>query len=95
MKKRKEKRKYVARPGIEPRTPDLRVRCPTDSATRAGLEGKAKGRGKGKGKRSKEEMEARPCMRVDWLVAFGLTALSDSSNSIYIKPSPEEREKEM
>ena len=23
----KEKRKYVARPGIEPRTPDLRVRC--------------------------------------------------------------------
>ena len=29
-KKRKEKRKYVARPGIEPRTPDLRVRCPTD-----------------------------------------------------------------
>ena len=30
MKKRKEKRKYVARPGIEPRTPDLRVRCPTD-----------------------------------------------------------------
>ena len=34
-------------------------------------------------------------MRVDWLVAFGLTALSDSSNSIYIKPSPEEREKEM
>ena len=34
MKKRKEKRKYVARPGIEPRTPDLRVRCPTDCATR-------------------------------------------------------------
>ena len=32
-KKRKEKRKYVARPGIEPRTPDLRVRCPTDCAT--------------------------------------------------------------
>ena len=30
---RKEKRKYVARPGIEPRTPDLRVRCPTDYAT--------------------------------------------------------------
>ena len=30
LKKRKEKRKYVARPGIEPRTPDLRVRCPTD-----------------------------------------------------------------
>ena len=26
LKKRKEKRKYVARPGIEPRTPDLRVR---------------------------------------------------------------------
>ena len=24
MKKRKKKRKYVARPGIEPRTPDLR-----------------------------------------------------------------------
>ena len=36
MKKRKEKRKYVARPGIEPRTPDLRVRCPTDCATRPG-----------------------------------------------------------
>ena len=31
VKKRKEKRKYVARPGIEPRTPDLRVRCPTDA----------------------------------------------------------------
>ena len=31
-----EKRKYVARPGIEPRTPDLRVRCPTDCATRPG-----------------------------------------------------------
>ena len=27
---------YVARPGIEPRTPDLRVRCPTDCATRPG-----------------------------------------------------------
>ena len=24
-------RKYVARPGIEPRTSDVRVRCPTDS----------------------------------------------------------------
>ena len=36
MKKRKEKRKYVARPGFEPRTPDLRVRCPTDCATRPG-----------------------------------------------------------
>ena len=35
--KRKEKQKYVARPGIEPRTPDLRVRCPTDCATRPGL----------------------------------------------------------
>ena len=34
LKKRKEKRKYVARPGIKPRTPDLRVRCPTDCATR-------------------------------------------------------------
>ena len=31
-----EKRKYVARPGIEPRTPDLRVGCPTDCATRPG-----------------------------------------------------------
>ena len=30
---RKEKRKYVARPGIEPRTCDLRYRCPTDWAT--------------------------------------------------------------
>ena len=38
VKKRKEKRKYVARPGIEPRTPDLRVRCPTDCATRPGHE---------------------------------------------------------
>ena len=37
MKKRKEKRKYVARPGIEPRTPDLRVRCLTDCATRPGM----------------------------------------------------------
>ena len=36
LKKRKEKQKYVARPGIEPRTPDLRVRCPTDCATRPG-----------------------------------------------------------
>ena len=31
-----EKRKYVARPGIKPRTLDLRVRCPTDCATRPG-----------------------------------------------------------
>ena len=36
LNQRKEKRKYVARPGIEPRTPDLRVRCPTDCATRPG-----------------------------------------------------------
>ena len=36
-KKRKEKRKYVARPGIEARTPDLRVRSPTDCATRPGV----------------------------------------------------------
>ena len=35
LKKRKEKRKYVARSGIERRTPDLRVRCPTDCATRS------------------------------------------------------------
>ena len=27
---------YVARPGSEPRTPDLRVRCPTDCATLPG-----------------------------------------------------------
>ena len=33
----KEKQKYVARPGIEPRTSVLRVRCPTDCATRPGL----------------------------------------------------------
>ena len=26
----------MARPGIEPRTSDLRVRCPTDCATRPG-----------------------------------------------------------
>ena len=36
LNQRKEKRKYVARPGIEPRTSDLRVRCPTDCATRPG-----------------------------------------------------------
>ena len=36
LKKQKEKRNYVARLGIEPRTPDLRVRCPTDCATRPG-----------------------------------------------------------
>ena len=36
VNQRKEKRKYVARPGIEPRTSDLRVRCPTDCATRPG-----------------------------------------------------------
>ena len=36
MNQRKEKRKYVARPGIEPRTSDLRVRCPTDCAMRPG-----------------------------------------------------------
>ena len=36
LNQRKEKRKYVARPGIEPRTPDLRVRCPTDCAKRPG-----------------------------------------------------------
>ena len=29
-------RKYVARPGIKPRTSDLRVMCPTDCATRPG-----------------------------------------------------------
>ena len=27
---------YVATPGIQPRTSDLRVRCPTDCATRHG-----------------------------------------------------------
>ena len=27
----------MARPGIEPRTSDLRVRCPTDNATRTGF----------------------------------------------------------
>ena len=31
-----EKRKYVARPGTEPRISDLRVRRPTDWATRPG-----------------------------------------------------------
>ena len=36
MKKGKEKRKYVARPDLEPRTPDLRVGCPTDCATLPG-----------------------------------------------------------
>ena len=36
IKKWKEKRKYVARPGIKPRTSDLRVRCPTNCATRPG-----------------------------------------------------------
>ena len=33
----KEKRKYVARPGIEPRISDLRVKCPTNCATWPGL----------------------------------------------------------
>ena len=37
LNQRKQKRKYVARPGIEPRTSDLRVRCPTDCATRPGI----------------------------------------------------------
>ena len=37
LNQRKEKHKYVARPGIEPRTSDLRVRCPTDCATWPGL----------------------------------------------------------
>ena len=37
LKKRKEKQKYVARPGIEPRTPGLWVRCPTDCATRPSI----------------------------------------------------------
>ena len=34
LKKWKEKRKYVARLGIKPGTPDIPVRCPTDCATR-------------------------------------------------------------
>ena len=39
LKKRKEKRKYVARPGIEPRTPDLRVTllCPDSEQTGYGV----------------------------------------------------------
>ena len=36
LNQRKEKRKYVARPDIEPRTSDLWVRCPADCATRPG-----------------------------------------------------------
>ena len=36
---RKEKRIYVTRPGIDPRTSDLRVRCPTDCSTRPGRSG--------------------------------------------------------
>ena len=36
LNQRKEKQKYVARPDIEPWTSDLRVRCPTDCATRPG-----------------------------------------------------------
>ena len=36
LEKAEGETKYVARPGIEPRTPDLRVRCPTDCATRPG-----------------------------------------------------------
>ena len=36
LNQRKEKRKYVARLGIEARTSDLRVRCPTNCATRPG-----------------------------------------------------------
>ena len=34
----------MARPGIEPRTSDLRVRCPTDCATRPGLHDTVKGK---------------------------------------------------
>ena len=33
----KEKLKYVARPGIQPRTSDLRNRCPTDCAIQPGF----------------------------------------------------------
>ena len=33
QQKEKRKKKYVAWPGIEPRTSDLRARCPTDCAT--------------------------------------------------------------
>ena len=33
LKKQKEKGKYVSRRGIKPRTPNLRVRCPTDGTT--------------------------------------------------------------
>ena len=36
LNQRKEKRKYVAKPGIEPRIFDLRVRCPADWATQPG-----------------------------------------------------------
>ena len=35
----------MARPGIEPRASDLRVRCPTDCATRPGLPSMEKGEG--------------------------------------------------
>ena len=37
LEKAEGERKYVSRPGIEPRTPDLRVRSPTDCATWPGL----------------------------------------------------------
>ena len=36
LEKAEGKTKYVARPGMEPRTPNLRVRCPTDCSTRPG-----------------------------------------------------------
>ena len=46
LNQRKEKRKYVARPGIKPRTTDLRVRCPADCATQPGpLNGENNDRG--------------------------------------------------
>ena len=40
LNQRTEKRKYVARQGIEPRTSDLRVRCPTDCTMLPGMTSK-------------------------------------------------------
>ena len=43
LKKRKEKRKYAARPGIEPRTPDLRVRSVGHLTRKSGVLGSIPG----------------------------------------------------
>ena len=55
------KRKYVTRPGIEPRIFGLRVRCPTDCAMRPGT-GHSERKKK---KRQPEDEVGRQYQRVD------------------------------